>query len=73
MLNLGLMKIRLVSASGLPSADTSFIPSLPTGRQAQDGFFRWDFNKNLCFAENLKILYDILLKGKGKGFQEELL
>jgi len=45
MLSLGLMKIRLVSASKLSfllSADASFIP-LPAYRQAQDGVFRYGF------------------------------
>jgi len=46
MLNLGLMEIRLVSASDQvfsALADTPSSPSLPTGRQAQDGVFRCDF------------------------------
>jgi hypothetical protein len=47
-LNLGLMKIRLVSASGLfffcfQQTHLSS-PSLPTGRQAQEGVFRCNLN-----------------------------
>ena len=40
LLNLGLMKIRLVSASGFFHLQQMHLssPSLPTGRQAQDGF-----------------------------------
>jgi hypothetical protein len=48
MLNLGLMKIRLVSASGLLifcfQQTHLSSPSLPTGRQAQEGVFRCEFN-----------------------------
>ena len=47
-LNLGLMKIRLVSASGLSFSCLQQThlssPSLPTGRQAQDGVFRCNLN-----------------------------
>jgi hypothetical protein len=56
MLNLGLMKIRLVSASDLfflLSADAPFIP-LPTGRQAQEGLFRCDLNKICRRREDAK-------------------
>jgi hypothetical protein len=50
MLNLGLMKIRLVSASDLfflLLAEALSSPSLPTGRQAQDGVFRCGLNEIL--------------------------